>query len=197
MNLKSSKNLSKLVELHNLALKKTIQKNEKNLFNAINLIYKTLQKKKNVFICGNGGSAAEAQHLSTEFLIRLNPKINRKSLPLINLCMDQANITACGNDFGFKYIFSRNLEALAKTGDVLICLTTSGKSSNIIEVLKKSKKMKIASIVFLGDKKNLIKNFANIYINVQSNNVAVIQEVHLFLGHYILNEVEQKILKKK
>ena len=111
--------------------------------------------------------------------------------------MDQANITACGNDLGFKYIFSRNLEALAKKEDVLICLTTSGKSSNIIEVLKKSKAMKITSIVFLGDKKNLTKNFANIHINVQSNNVAIIQEVHLFLGHYILNEVEQKILKKK
>ena len=86
-------------------------------------IYKTLQKKKNVFICGNGGSAAEAQHLSTEFLIRLNPKINRKSLPLINLCMDQANITACGNDFGFKYIFSRNLEATTNASPASIGVT--------------------------------------------------------------------------
>jgi len=197
MNLKSLKKLNKLADIHNLVLKKTINKNEKNILNAINLISKTLLKKKKIFICGNGGSAAEAQHLSTEFLIRLNPKINRKSLPLVNLCMDPANITACGNDFGFKYIFSRNLEALANKGDVLICLTTSGKSPNIIEVLKKSKKMKISSIVFLGDKKNLTKNFSNIYINVQSNNVAAIQEAHLFLGHYILNEVEHKILKIK
>ena len=197
MSSKSLKKLDKLANIHNLVLKKTIRKNEKKIFSTINLIFQALQKKKNIFICGNGGSAAEASHLSTEFLIRLNPKIKRKSLPLINLCMDQANITACGNDLGFKYIFSRNLEALAKKEDVLICLTTSGKSSNIIEVLKKSKAMKITSIVFLGDKKNLTKNFANIHINVQSNNVAIIQEVHLFLGHYILNEVEQKILKKK
>ena len=189
--------LNKLANNHNKVLKKTIIKNKKNILNTINLISKKLKNKKRVFICGNGGSAAEAQHLSTEFLIRLNPRINRKPLPLINLCMDSTNITACGNDLGFKYIFSRNLEAFAKEGDVLICLTSSGKSENIVNALRKSKKMKIFSITFLGNKKNLTKNLSNIFINVDTNNVALIQEIHLFLGHYILNEVEKKLFKKK
>ena len=81
---------------------------------SINKIYITLKKGGKIFICGNGGSAADAQHLSAEFLVRLNPNINRKPFPVISLAMDTSTLTACGNDYGFQYIFSRNLQALAK-----------------------------------------------------------------------------------
>ena len=110
-------------------------------------------------ICGNGGSAADAQHLSAEFLIRLRPGVNRKPFPIISLALDSSTITACGNDYDFKYIFSRNLEALAKPGDLLFCISTSGNSTNIILALKKAKKIGINSLSLLGNNGGLAKNF--------------------------------------
>ena len=94
-----------------------------------------------IFICGNGGSAADAQHLSTEFLVRLNPKKNRKPYPLFTLTSDSTNMSAIGNDYGFENIFKRNLEANANKGDILITLSTSGKSKNIVNVLNFAKKL--------------------------------------------------------
>ena len=110
--------------------------------------------------------------------------------------MDTSTITACANDYGYEYIFSRPLEALAKN-DLLICYSTSGKSKNIIQALKQAKKMKIFSICFLGGNGGAAKKLANMSLVVKSNNVARIQETHIFLSHFILDEVEKRLLKKK
>jgi len=107
---------------------------------SIEKIFSTIKNEGKIFICGNGGSAADAQHLAAEFLVRLSPKINRRPFPMIPLAMDTSTLTACGNDFDFKYIFSRNLEALGSKKDLLIAISTSGNSRNIIEVLRQSKK---------------------------------------------------------
>ena len=144
-----SNNLLKEIN-ESVKIKKNLYKIEIQINKAIDKIFITLKKGGKVFICGNGGSAADAQHLSAEFLIRLNPKINRKPLPIISLAMDTSTLTACGNDYGFEYIFSRNLEALANKKDLLIAISTSGNSKNIIKVLELSKKMKIFSLAFLG-----------------------------------------------
>ena len=166
-----------------------------NLINqSINKIFSTIKNKGKIFICGNGGSAADAQHLSAEFLVRLNPKINRRPFPMISLAMDTSTLTACGNDYNFKYIFSRNLEALANKKDLLIAISTSGNSKNIIEVLKQSKKMKIFSIAFLGSGGGAAKKYAKLNLIVPSTKVARIQETHIFLGHFILNQVEKKLI---
>ena len=133
--------LKKYANENELALKNTIKKNNKKILFIINKISSVLKNKGKVFICGNGGSAAEAQHLAAEFLVRLRPKINRKPLPMISLALDTSTITACSNDYNFKHLFSRNLEALSSKKDLLICLSTSGTSKNIVEVLKKSKKL--------------------------------------------------------
>ena len=93
-----------------------------------------------LLICGNGGSAADAQHLAAELVIRLRPAYNRSGLPAIALAMDTSTITACGNDYSFNNIFSRNLEALGSSKDVLIAISTSGQSKNILNVLKYAKK---------------------------------------------------------
>ncbi len=177
-------------------LKKKLLKLEKQISKAIDKIYYTLKNNGKIFICGNGGSAADAQHLSAEFLIRLNPKINRKPFPIVSLAMDSSTLTACGNDYGFKYIFSRNLRGLASKKDLLISISTSGNSKNIIEVLKQSKKMGIFSISFLGSGGGLAKKFGNLNLLVPHRNVARIQECHIFLGHFILNQVEKKLLTK-
>ena len=123
-----------------IKLKKELLKIDIQIYKAIDKIYKIIKAGGKVFICGNGGSAADAQHLSAEFLVRLNPKKNRKPLPIVSLALDSSTLTACGNDYGFNYIFSRNLEALGSKKDLLIVISTSGNSKNILEVLKKVKK---------------------------------------------------------
>ena len=160
-------------------------------------IFNTLKKKKKIFICGNGGSASDAQHLAAEFLVRLRPKVNRQPLPIINLAQDISTITACANDYNFEKLFSRNLQALYSNGDLLITVSTSGMSKNIIEVLKFAKKNNIYSISFLGNKGGNAKKITNLPIIIESKNVARIQECHIFIGHILLEWVEDELLKKK
>lgn len=179
--------------LESIEIKKKLIRLNKEVFLSIEKIFSTIKNGGKVFICGNGGSAADAQHLSAEFLVRLNPEVNRKPLPVISLAMDTSTLTACGNDYGFQYIFSRNLEALAEKKDLLICISTSGKSKNIIEVLKQSKKMKIYSIAFLGSDGGVAKKLSNLNLLVRHSNVARIQECHIFLGHFILGRVEKML----
>ena len=163
----------------------------------IKIIYKKLSQGGKIFLCGNGGSAADAQHLAAEFLIRLRPNVNRNPIPAISLAMDSSTLTACGNDYDFKYIFSRNLKALGNKGkDVLIAISTSGNSKNIIEALRVAKKNKIISIGFFGKTGGKAIKYCDMALNIESNKVARIQESHIFLGHYIFEEVEKLILKK-
>jgi D-sedoheptulose 7-phosphate isomerase len=190
----NKKDLTFAIE-ESISLKKKIFFLEKDINNAIKLIYKTLKNNKKVFICGNGGSAADAQHLSAEFLVRLRPKVNRRPLPVISLALDTSTLTACGNDYDFKYIFSRNLEALASSGDLLFCISTSGNSQNIIEVLKKSKKIKIKSLSLLGNRGGIAKKMSDLSIVVPNSNTARIQEMHIFIGHYIIENVEDLLIK--
>ena len=167
-----------------IELKKNLFALQTQIQKSIIKIFLTLKKGGKVFVCGNGGSAADAQHLSAEFLVRLNPNKNRRPLPIISLAMDTSTITACGNDYGFQYIFSRNLQALASKKDLLIVISTSGNSKNIIEVLKLSKKMKIFSIAFLGCGGGSAKKLSNLNLLIPHSNVARIQESHIFIGHF-------------
>ena len=160
----------------------------------IDTLFLSILNDNRIFICGNGGSAADAQHLSTEFLVRLNPKNNRRAYPLFTLTSDPTNMSAIGNDYGFENIFKRNLEAHASKGDILLVLSTSGNSKNIIQVLKYAKKIGVYSIAFLGNGGGKSKNLSNLNFIVPSKNVARIQETQMFLGHFILNEVEKKLI---
>jgi len=176
--------------------KKSLTREKKKIFKSIDIICNAIKNRKKIFICGNGGSAADAQHLSAEYIDRLRPKINRKPLPLISLSLDTSHLTACCNDFSFTEIFARPLGALGSNGDVLICISTSGNSKNIISVLKLAKKMRIKTISFLGQRGGKAKKYSETNIVVDSKNVARIQESHIFLGHFILEEVEKKIFKR-
>ena len=161
----------------------------------IKKIYKTIKNGGKIYICGNGGSAADAQHLAAEFLIRLRPTFNRRALPVISLALDTSTITACGNDIGFDKIFARNLEALGSKKDILITISTSGNSKNILNVLKFAKKNKIYSVGFLGNKGGMAKKISNLNLIIPSSNTARIQEAHIFLGHYIFEQVENLLFK--
>jgi len=182
--------------LENIKVKKKIINHSKVIKNIIEIIYDTINSGNKVFICGNGGSAADAQHLSAEFLVRLKPTNNRRAYPLISLALDTSTITACGNDYSFDDIFLRPFKALAKKNDILICISTSGNSKNILKVLKEAKKAKIYSVCFLGKEGGKAKKISNKPLIISSNNTARIQECHIFLGHFILEKIEDLILSK-
>ena len=162
---------------------------------AVDQIYRCIKNNGKVLICGNGGSAADAQHLAAEFLIRLKPNINRRALPAISLATDTSTLTACGNDIGFEKVFSRTFSALANNNDLLLVISTSGNSKNIVNVLKTSKRKKIPSISLLGNNGGVAKKYSDLSIIVPHKNTARIQEVQIFLGHYIFEQVEKKIIK--
>ena len=176
-------------------LKKILLKDFRIISSIKNKILFTLKNGGKIFICGNGGSAADAQHLAAEFMVRLRPKINRNPYPVISLALDTSTLTACSNDYGYKNIFSRPFNALSSYKDLLIVISTTGKSKNIIEVLKLAKKKKITSIAFLGSKGGKAKPLCDLKYVVPSNNVARIQEIHIFLGHLIFESVEDDLIK--
>lgn len=180
-----------------IQLKKKISnpKFEKKISKAIDIVANSLQMDGKILLCGNGGSAADAQHLAAELLVRLRPHVNRNPLPGISLAMDTSTITACANDYSFKHLFARNLKALGNKKDVLIVISTSGNSANIIEALKEAKRKNILSIALLGGKGGKAKNLANLDLIIPSNETARIQECHIFLGHIIFENVEKKIFK--
>lgn len=163
---------------------------------AVNIIFKKLKLGGKLLLCGNGGSASDAQHLAAEYLVRLRPKVDRKPLPAITLAQDTSTLTACGNDYLFDDIFLRPFQALANKNDILICLSTSGNSKNIIKVLIEAKKRKISTIGFLGNQGGKAKNFCDIKLTVNSKITARIQECHIFLGHIIFEAVENIIMKQ-
>lgn len=180
----------------NIKLKLQLSNLKSDIDKSINIICESLKNKGKIIFCGNGGSAADAQHLVAELLIRLKPTKNRKSLPAISLALDTSTLTACGNDYNFDYIFSRPLESLGNKEDVLIAISTSGNSKNIINALKVAKKKGIKSIGFLGNSGGKSKKLCNISLVVPSKETARIQECHIFLGHHILEMVENKIFYK-
>jgi D-sedoheptulose 7-phosphate isomerase len=173
-----------------------ILKMSKDINDVIQIIIKRLKKGGKLLFCGNGGSAADAQHLVAEFIVRLRPHINRNPLPAVTLVQDTSTLTACGNDYSFENIFLRPFKALATKDDVLICISTSGNSKNILKVLKEAKKEKIYSVCFLGKGGGKAKKLCKKPLIISSNNTARVQECHIFLGHFILEKIEDSILKK-
>jgi len=186
------KQLSQTIDTH-LILQNILPEIEK----AISIIHKKIKLGGKIMFCGNGGSAADAQHLSAEYLVRLRPNINRKPIPAISLAQDTSTLTACGNDYNFSEIFVRPFQALVKKDDILIVITTSGNSLNVLKVLKEARSKKITTVGFLGNSGGKCKNFCDIKLIVPSKSVARTQECHIFLGHFILEQVENLIIKKK
>lgn len=166
----------------------------KDIISIINLIIRVLKNNKTVFWVGNGGSAAECQHMSAELIGRF--KINRKPLKSISLTVDTSAISAISNDFGYEKVFSRQIEGLGSSGDVLVALSTSGNSKNIVHVLKTCNKMRIKTIAFLGNDGGKCKKNADLKVIVNSSNTARIQELHQILLHYICESVERELFKK-
>ena len=190
------KNDLKIQINHNIKTIENLLSHEKTITKIVKQISSCLKKGKKILICGNGGSNADAQHLATEFLVRLRPNINRRSYPVISLSQDVSTVTACGNDLGFVNIFSRNLGGLYSNGDILFILSTSGNSKNILKVLKKANQMNVYTISILGNNGGKARKMSKIELLINEKNVARIQEAQKFLGHYIFEKVENILIKK-
>ena len=148
-----------------------------------------------MMLCGNGGSAADAQHLAAEMLIRLRPNYNREGVPAIALAQDISTITACGNDFGFDHLFERSLESLGNSGDVLIAITTSGNSMNVIKAMQLAREMNIIVFGFLGAGGGKAVEFCDEAFLVPSSDTGRIQESHITAGHALMEYIEDQLLQ--
>lgn len=160
-------------------------------------IYEKLSKGGKIIFFGNGGSAADAQHLAAEMLIRLRSDINRDSIPAISLTLDSSSMTAHGNDYNFNTYYERLISSLGQKEDILFALSTSGKSKNIIKALIKANKKKIYTIGFLGAGGGLAIKYCDSVFVVPSKITGRIQEAHITAGHAVLELVEDLLIKNK
>ena len=166
-------------------------KNEENILQTVNiseLIARTFQNGGKILICGNGGSATDAMHFAEEFTGKFRK--NRKALPVIALT-DPSHITCVGNDFGFSEIFSRGVEAFGKKEDVLIGLSTSGNSENIIRAFQKAKEIGMKTISLLGKDGGKLKDFCDYEFIIPAETSDRIQELHMTILHVIIEGVER------
>lgn len=154
------------------------------------VIATSLRNGGKLMLCGNGGSAGDSQHLAAEFVATLDHKNPREGLPAIALTTDSSLLTAFSNDFGFEGIFDRQVDTLGQAGDVLIAISTSGNSENIIRAAKAALKKDIAVIAMTGDTGGKLTDYCSILLNVPSAKTMHIQEAHIALGHAITAAVE-------
>lgn len=169
----------------------TIEACRRQVIEAIEIIVEAYRNGRKVLFCGNGGSAADCQHLATELMIRLNHDINRPALGAISLCTDPSNITAAGNDLGFEQVFARNVDGLGNEGDVLVGISTSGRSRNVVLAVEAARRRGMRTICMLGGGGGMLRDACDVAIMVPSGNTQRIQETHITLGHIICESVEQ------
>jgi len=158
---------------------------------AIHMITAAFKKGNSVYFAGNGGSAADAQHLAAEFSGRFYK--DRKALPSEALHCNTSYLTAVANDYSYDVIYSRLLEGLAKPGDVLVGISTSGNSGNIVKAFEKCKELNVSTIGFTGAGGGKMKELSDLLLNVPSNDTPRIQESHILIGHIICELVEKNI----
>jgi D-sedoheptulose 7-phosphate isomerase len=144
-----------------------------------------------LMFCGNGGSAADAQHLAAELVVRLRGAVNRPALPAISLSADSSILTAGGNDFGYEQVFARSVEAFGKSGDCLIAITTSGNSLNVLRAVQVAKERGVHVVGLLGSGGGAIAPLCDIAVIVPSAVTARVQETHILIGHIWCEMIEE------
>ena len=149
-----------------------------------------------LLICGNGGSASDAQHLAAEMLVRLRSNNNREGVPAISLALDTSTITACGNDFGFDALYERMVSAIGNSGDVLMGISTTGNSKNVIRAMIAARKLGIKVVGFLGSGGGDAAKWCDEAFIVPSDNTGRVQEVHITAGHAVMEYVEDQLLER-
>lgn len=162
----------------------------KTILTITDVMVAALKSDRRIYFCGNGGSAADAQHLAAELTGRFYT--DRKALAAEALHCNTSYLTAVANDYGFDEIYARMIEGIAQEGDVLVGLSTSGNSKNIINAFEKAKEQNVITVSFTGETGGALKPLSNYCINVPSNDTPRIQETHILIGHIICQQVEEK-----
>ena len=171
-----------------------LKENLSKLLDVIRLISLTFEAGNKIFLFGNGGSAADAQHLAAEFVNRYT--MDRPPLPAIALTTDTSILTSVSNDMGFDEIFAKQLRALGKEGDVAIGISTSGNSSNVVKAFEVAQEMGIKTVAFTGNDGGMLAKMANISLAVPSTSTPRIQEAHILIGHILCEMVEHQLFLK-
>ena len=188
------RNSSKILKRAIVAANQTLQSLfdlDAQVAKAADLIEESLRAGNKLLVCGNGGSAADASHFATEFVVRFTK--DRPAYPAICLSGDGGLLTAAGNDYGFDEVFARQVAAFGLEGDVLICLTTSGKSRNVGRALEEAKAHKLKTIAFLGRDGGSTIGMADVDLLVRSDSTARIQEAHQLLLHVLCETIESRL----
>ena len=191
MNKYNQNDFDKAISEH-LKLTKILMQNEfGKISRIVNILIKTIKNKGTIFWCGNGGSAADSQHLNAELIGRFE----KERLPIRShaLTTDTSVITALSNDYDYKHIFSRQIKAYCKKNDAVIFISTSGNSRNIIEGLKQAKKIGCKKIALLGNSGGKAKKISDISLIINSKKTARIQEMHILVGHLVCMFLEKKV----
>lgn len=176
----------------NMDVKSKLLKEGCNVIAEIALeIVQSLKNGYKILLFGNGGSAADAQHIAAELVGRFSNE--RPSLPAIALTANTSTLTAIGNDYGYEYLFSRQIEGIGKVGDIVIGISTSGKSPNVLLGIKTAKKMGIKTVAFTGGGGGTVTEVADISFIVPSRNTQRIQETHIMVGHILCELIEKEI----
>jgi D-sedoheptulose 7-phosphate isomerase len=160
---------------------------------AVDVLIAALTRGNKILLCGNGGSAADCQHLATELVIRMNPAIKRPGIPAIALSTDSSMLTAGANDIGYDNVFARAVDALGREGDVLLGISTSGNSASVNNALRLARTRGLATIGFVGRGGGAMKDLLDIAIVVPSNDTQRIQEGHITIGHIICALLEREM----
>ena len=178
----------------NINVKQSLIENQlEKIENIVKLMIETYKNDKKILIFGNGGSASDAQHFAGELVGRF--KLNRKSLPAIALNTDTTVMTAISNDFGYDMIFERQIEALAQKGDLVIGISTSGNSENVVKAINTAKNMGIKTIVLTGKDGGKLSDKADVLIKVPSDNTPRIQETHITIIHIMCELLEIELFR--
>lgn len=164
---------------------------------ASRLVAEAMFAGRKLLICGNGGSAADSQHIAAEFVSVLNQHFPRPALPALALTTDSSMLTASANDFGFDGVFERQVQALGVHGDVLLGITTSGNSTNVIKAIECASASGIKTIAFTGAGGGKIDTLANVAVRVPSTNTQHVQEAHIAIGHILCDLVEKSLFAKE
>lgn len=182
------KTIENEINSHAEVFEKSVAAMQHHIYTASIICVEALKQGKMIYLFGNGGSAADAQHIAAELTGRY--KTDRVALPAIALTTDTSALTAIGNDFGFDNVFKRQLEAFAKEGDIVFAISTSGNSANVIEALKVAKQRKCKIIGLSGKGGGAMNEYCDINLVVPSDNTPRIQEMHIFIGHTICQIID-------
>jgi D-sedoheptulose 7-phosphate isomerase len=193
MENKLEKLISQTIQAHNIAVEKLQSTGEKTITAAAEAIINTIKKNGTIYICGNGGSAADAQHIAGEFVGRFQQE--RKPLPAVALTTDTSIITSLSNDYGYANVFARQVEALVGSDDLLWAISTSGSSESIINAVRIAKQKGAAVLAFTGKADSELERMADICFCASNDSTARSQEVHLLVYHIICDLVERSLFQ--